>query len=73
VGWDNVVGAPPEGQEDDPYAVYEEVPKPLDVWSDPNSMAEETMAVGDIWQGTAEGLVEDVGGAFEDVVDDIPW
>ena len=70
-GWDDVPDIPPEGQEDNPNAVYEEMPMPFDVSLDPNDMAEEIAeeisATADIWQDTAEGLVEDVGAAFEDV------
>ena len=66
-GWDSVPDTPPEGQEDVPSAGFEEMLKSFDVWSEPNGMAEESTAVGDIWKDTAEGLIEDASGAFEDV------
>jgi hypothetical protein len=67
VGWDSVPDTPPEGQEDYSSAVYGEIPNPLDVWSDPSGVAEEITAAGDVWKDTAEDLVEDMSGAFEDV------
>ena len=68
VGWDSVPDTPPEGQEDYSTAYYGEMPSPLDVWSDPSGMSEEITAAGDIWKDTTDGLVEDMSGAFEDVV-----
>jgi hypothetical protein len=66
VGWDSVPDIPPEGQEDYSNAEYGEMPSPLDVWSDPNAVAEEITAAGDIWKDTVEGFVEDVSEAIED-------
>jgi hypothetical protein len=66
-GWDNVPDTHPEGQEDVPNAGFEEIPNPLDVWSEPSGMAGETTAAEDVWKDPAEGLIEDASGAFEDV------
>ena len=66
-GWDSVPDTTPEGQEDVSSAGFEQILKSFDVWSEPNGMAEGATDVGDIWQDTSEGLIEDVGGAFEGV------